>query len=181
VSTQPSHRVRSTHHYHTKQWRHIRAATPGLSVLSQATGFSAHVEDPGDGQFRGSAMGVVRQPAHAERSSGPGEAVARRLGRVSTQASRRIQGTHRYHTNSSDTFLPPCSPVPCINWFTGLTLRRSGPIPQITTSRQATRFPMSTFSPPLLPDPVVPPKTPCSRATRTRHVEASSNNPGSIG
>ncbi len=29
-------------------------------------------------------------------------------------------------------------------------------IAQMTTSRQATRFPMSTFSPPLLPDPVVP-------------------------
>ena len=37
---------------------------------------------------------------------------------------------------------------------------------QMTTSRQATRLPMSTFSPPLLPDPVVPPKMPCSRAKR---------------
>ena len=54
-------------------------------------------------------------------------------------------------------------------------------IAHITTSRQAARFPMSTFSPPLLPDPVVPPKMPCRRAKDTRHGVASSNGPRSTG
>ena len=54
-------------------------------------------------------------------------------------------------------------------------------IPQMTTSRQATRFPMRTFSPPLLPDPVVPPKMPCRRAKTTWHNAASSNSPRTTG
>ena len=54
-------------------------------------------------------------------------------------------------------------------------------IAQMTTSRQATRLPMSTFRPPLFPDPVVPPKMPCRRAKSTRHGEASSNGPRSTG
>ena len=54
-------------------------------------------------------------------------------------------------------------------------------IAQMTTSRQATRLPMSTFSPPLLPDPVVPPKMPCRRAKSTWHGAASSNGPRSTG
>ena len=53
-------------------------------------------------------------------------------------------------------------------------------IAQRTTSRQAARLPISTLSPPLLPDPVVPPKMPCTRAKSTRHGDASSNGPRSI-
>ena len=40
---------------------------------------------------------------------------------------------------------------------------------------------MSTFSPPLLPDPVDPPNTACRRRNSTRHGSASSNGPSSAG
>ena len=63
--------------------------------------------------------------------------------------------------------------------FSSMPFFRS--IAQMTTSRQATRLPMSTLSPPLLPDPVAPPNRPCRRMNRTRHGEASSNGPRSMG
>ena len=54
-------------------------------------------------------------------------------------------------------------------------------MPQMTTSAQATRLPMSTLSPPLLPAPVAPPNRPCRRRNSTRHGTASSNGPRSMG
>ena len=52
---------------------------------------------------------------------------------------------------------------------------------QITTSRQAARFAISSLSPPLLPEPVAPPRMACRRRNSTRHGSASSNGPRSIG
>ena len=52
---------------------------------------------------------------------------------------------------------------------------------QITTSAQAVRLPIRTFSPPDLPDPVAPPNRPCRRRNSTLAGVASSNGPRSIG
>lgn len=62
------------------------------------------------------------------------------------------------------------SSIPFLRW-----------IAQMTTSWQAMRLPISTWSPPLLSDPVAPPNMPCGRMNKTRHREAFSNGPRSIG
>ena len=52
---------------------------------------------------------------------------------------------------------------------------------QITTSVQAVRLPMRTLRPPLLPEPVAPPKRACRRSRSTVAGVASSNGPRSMG
>jgi hypothetical protein len=55
-------------------------------------------------------------------------------------------------------------------------------IAQINTSSQTASVPMSTFSPPLLPDPVVPASRACRRRNDTRHVPGTCRRPpGPVG